>query len=247
MSSSKTLELEVDAFFGLMTLTSSPLLPEEGLFKGFDLVLGEEESVVWPLDVLILESPVSVESDPLVFLGDDDIDALGFLEDGDRELELVLAFEPLALFGDLELDFLGGRGECPGLIELNNSLYCFLANRLPICIVIKTFRSLKPSAFTTLAPPPDCRFELAFLAEDLALALVADLTVVGWEDFDDDDCGTAEPGVLSPLFPLLQLEAHELPKKSLPDFGSQSFGTLGGADGRGVILLGEEDVKTSVG
>ena len=156
MSSSKTLELEVDAFFGLMTLTSSPLLPEEGLFKGFDLVLGEEESVVWPLDVLILESPVSVESDPLVFLGDDDIDALGFLEDGDRELELVLAFEPLALFGDLELDFLGGRGECPGLIELNNSLYCFLANRLPICIVIKTFRSLKPSAFTTLTPPPDC-------------------------------------------------------------------------------------------
>ena len=156
MSSSKTLELEVDAFFGLMTLTSSPLLPEKGLFKGFDLVLGEEESVVWPLDVLILESPVSVESDPLVFLGDDDIDALGFLEDGDRELELVLAFEPLALFGDLELDFLGGRGECPGLIELNNSLYCFLANRLPICIVIKTFRSLKPSAFTTLTPPPDC-------------------------------------------------------------------------------------------
>ena len=95
MSSSKTLELEVEAFFGLMTRpTSSPLLPEEGLFKGFDLVLaGEEESVIWPLDVLILESPVSVESDPLVFLGEDDIDALGFLEDGDRELELVLAFE----------------------------------------------------------------------------------------------------------------------------------------------------------
>lgn len=90
---------------------------------------------------------------------------------------------------------------------------------------------------------------MAFLTEDLALALVADLTVVGWEDFDDEDCvGTAEPGVLSPLFPLLQLEAHELPKKSLPDLGSQSFGTLGGADGRGVILLGEEDlVKTSVG
>ena len=162
MSSSKTLELEVEAFFGLMTPTSSPLLPEEGLFKGFDLVLGEEESVIWLLDVLILESPVSVESDPLVFLGDDDIeaadfDALGFLEDGDRELELVLAFEPVVLFGDLELDFLGGRGECPGLIELNNSLYCFLANRLPICIVIKTFRSLKPSAFTTLTQaPPDC-------------------------------------------------------------------------------------------
>ena len=158
MSSSKTLELEVEAFFGLMTATSSPLLPEEGLFKGFDLVLGEEESVIWPLDVLILESPVSVESDPLVFLGEDDIDeALGFLEDGDRELELVLAFEPLALFGDLELDFLGGRGECPGLIELSSSLYCFLANRLPICIVIKTFRSLKPSAFTTLTQaPPDC-------------------------------------------------------------------------------------------
>ena len=95
MSSSKTLELEVEAFFGLMTWpTSSPLLPEEGLFKGFDLVLaGEEESVIWLLDVLILELPVSVESDPLVFLGEDDIDALGFLEDGDRELELVLAFE----------------------------------------------------------------------------------------------------------------------------------------------------------
>lgn len=159
MSSSKT--LEVEAFFGLKTPTSSSLLPEEGIFKGFDLVLGEEESVFWPLDVLILESPVSVESDPLVFLGDDDIeaadvDALGFLEDGDREVELVLAFEPLVLFGDLELDFLGGRGECPGLIELSNSLYCFLANRLPICIVIKTFRSFKPSAFTTLAPPPDC-------------------------------------------------------------------------------------------
>ena len=99
-----------------------------------------------------------------------------------------------------------------------------------------------------MSPPPDCPFELAFLAEDLALALVADLTVVGWEDFDDEDCGTAEPGVLSPLFPLLQLEAHELPKKSLPDLGSQSFGTLGGADGRGVFLLGEEVlVKTSVG
>ena len=77
-SSSKTLELEVEAFFGLFwTPTSSPLLPEEeGLFKDFDLVLGEEESVIWPLDVLILESPVlSVESDPLAFLGDDDIEA----------------------------------------------------------------------------------------------------------------------------------------------------------------------------
>ena len=98
MSSSKTLELEVEAFFGLMTWpTSSPLLPEEGLFKGFDLVLaGEEESVIWPLDpVLILESPVSVESDPLVFLGDDDIeaadvDALGFLEVKHKETFSIL-------------------------------------------------------------------------------------------------------------------------------------------------------------
>ena len=54
--------------------------------------------------------------------------------------------------------------------------------------------------------------------------------------------------MLSSAVPLLQLEPHELPKKSLPALGSQSFGTLGGADGRGVIRRGEEVlVKTSVG
>ena len=88
------------------------------------------------------------------------------------------------------------------------------------------------------------------MAEDLDLVLegVAVLTVVKWDVvFDDVDCGTAEPGVLSSAVPLLQLP-HELPRKSLPALGSHSFGTLGGADERGVIRRGEEVcVNTSVG
>ena len=157
--------------------------------------------------------------------------------------ELVLA--AFVLLGDFEVDFLDGRGEFDGLIELNNSLACRLANRLCLCMFIKILRSRKPSALTTLA---SSLLALTFLADDLVLEGVADLTVVKWDVFDDEDFGTAEPGVLSSAVPLLQLEPHELPRKSLPDLGSHSFGTLGGADGRGVILRGEEDlVKTSVG
>ena len=129
----------------------------------------------------------------------------------------------------------------------NNSFACLRANRLCRCIFIKIFKSRKPSAFTTFAAAPDSREAgLAFLAfvDDLVLEGVsADLTVVNFDDAVDDEVGTAEPeGVL-----VLQLD-QELPRKSLPDFGSQSFGTFGGADGRGVILRGEDDrVKISVG
>ena len=115
---------------------------------------------------------------------------------------------------------------------------------------IKIFKSRNPSAFTTLAAPSGSReaagLTLTFFAfvDDLVLEGVsADLTVVNFDDAVDDEGGTAEPeGVL-----VLQLD-HELPRKSLPALGSQSFGTFGGADGRGVILRGEDDrVKISVG
>ena len=84
---------------------------------------------------------------------------------------------------------------------------------------------------------------MAFVDDLVLEGVSADLTVVNFDDAVDDEVGTTEPeGVL-----VLQLD-QELPRKSLPDFGSQSFGTFGGADGRGVILRGEDDrVKMSVG
>ena len=75
---------------------------------------------------MVLASPLSIESAVvLAFWGVDKVDVaevedgFGFREDGDLEVELFLA---LVLLGDFELDFLDGRGEFDGLIELNNSL-----------------------------------------------------------------------------------------------------------------------------
>ena len=81
------------------------------------------------------------------------------------------------LLGDFEDDFLAGRGEFDGLIELSSSLACRLANLLCLCIFIKILRSRKPSSLTTLA---STRPALIFLTDDLDLVLegVADLTVV---------------------------------------------------------------------
>ena len=68
---------------------------------------------------------------------------------------------------------------------------------------------------------------------------LAVLTVVNFEDFDVD----AVVVLLQ-----LDLDPQELFKKSLPAFGSHNRGTLGGGEGLGAVLLGDDvRVNTSVG
>lgn len=78
--------------------------------------------------------------------GDDDSD--------DPEVVVIVVTGFLAVPGDLEGDFLwvpgdldeepgflGGLGELVGLNELINSLYCFLANLLCLCMFIRVLKS----------------------------------------------------------------------------------------------------------
>ena len=63
ISSSNALELEVEVFLGLGTTESTiiSLLPEE-LETTFDFGVDDEESTVRPFGVLVLASPLSIES-----------------------------------------------------------------------------------------------------------------------------------------------------------------------------------------
>ena len=115
LSSSK---LEDEFFLELITpctsTCSSSLLPEE-LVSTFDRV-GDE--VFLAIVVFFLESSDN-STDPLAFLGDDEIDGEDLTDflDGDIEVESLLVFVPL-FEGDFEFDFRDGRGEFEGLIEL---------------------------------------------------------------------------------------------------------------------------------
>ena len=83
----------------------------------------------------------------------------------------------------------------------------------------------------------------AFGVEGTVLSLAV-LTVVNLEDFD------VVAGVVEAVVVLLQLdlEPQELLRKSLPALGSHKRGTLGGGEGFGADLLGEDvRVNTSVG
>lgn len=99
----------------------------------------------------------------------------------------------------------------------------------------KTF--LLSVASTTLGAAAGFSAFFATLGEDLAVDGVGspDLTVLMVVREEVVVCGTVEVG--DP--PVPTADPHELPRKSLPDLGSHNLGTLGGAVGRGVILLGD--------